>query len=138
IRFNREVLLVLVGASLAIVAAAFQSLLPNPLTDTCTLRVSSRATVGSVVTVFSVLSLPFLGSFTLPLLIIAASFATIFIVLIFAQRIDRAMRVETIILTGVIFSAFLCALISLMIALTGDELRQIIGWLLGSVSMRRW
>src|SRR5699024_11357163 len=51
---------------------------------------------------------------------------------------DRAMRVETIILTGVIFSAFLGALISLMIALTGDELRQIIGWLLGSVSMRRW
>src|SRR5699024_8686666 len=48
------------------------------------------------------------------------------------------MRVETIILTGVIFSSFLGALISLMIALTGEELRQIIGWLLGSVSMRGW
>jgi iron complex transport system permease protein len=48
------------------------------------------------------------------------------------------MRVETIILTGMIFSSFLGAIISLMIALTGDELRQIIGWLLGSVSMRGW
>jgi iron complex transport system permease protein len=48
------------------------------------------------------------------------------------------MRVETIILTGIIFSSFLGAIISLMIALTGDELRQIIGWLLGSVSMRGW
>ena len=48
------------------------------------------------------------------------------------------MKVETIILTGVIFSSFLGAFISFMIALTGDELRQIIGWLLGSVSMRGW
>src|SRR5699024_1782 len=30
------------------------------------------------------------------------------------------------------------ALISLMITLTGEELRQIIGWLLGSVAMRSW
>lgn len=138
IRFPRVVLSGLVGASLAIAGAAFQGLLRNPLADPYTLGVSSGASVGAVVTIFFGLSLPFLGSFTLPLLSIAASFATIFIVLIFAQRIDRAMRVETIILTGVIFSAFLGALISLMIALTGDELRQIIGWLLGSVSMRRW
>ena len=48
------------------------------------------------------------------------------------------MKVETIILTGVIFSSFLGAFISLMIALTGDELRQIMSWLLGSVSMRGW
>ena len=48
------------------------------------------------------------------------------------------MRVETIILTGIIFSSFLGAFISLIIALTGDELQQIIGWLLGSVSMRGW
>ena len=40
------------------------------------------------------------------------------------------MKVETIILTGIIFSSFLGAFISLMIALTGDELRHIIGWLL--------
>ena len=48
------------------------------------------------------------------------------------------MKVETIILTGIIFSSFLGALISLMIAFTGDELRQIVNWLLGSVSMRGW
>src|SRR5699024_9277483 len=138
IRLPRVVLSGLVGASLAIAGAAFQCLLRNPLADPYTLGLSYGASVGAVVTIFFGLSLPFLGSFTLPLLSIAASFATIFIVLIFAQRIDRAMRVETIILTGVIFSAFLGALISLMIALTGDELRQIIGWLLGSVSMRRW
>ena len=38
----------------------------------------------------------------------------------------------------IISGSFLSAFISLMIALTGNELRQIIGWLLGSVSMRGW
>nr|WP_174616519.1 iron ABC transporter permease [Virgibacillus ihumii] len=138
IRLPRVVLSGLVGASLAIAGAAFQGLLRNPLADPYTLGVSSGASVGAVVTVFFHLSLPVIGMYTLPVLSITASFITIFIVLFFARRVDRGMRVETIILTGVIFSSFLGALISLMIALTGDELRQIIGWLLGSVSMRGW
>lgn len=138
IRLPRVLLSGLVGASLAIAGAAFQGLLRNPLADPYTLGVSSGASVGAVVTIFFGISLPLLGSFTLPFFSIVASFITIFIVLFFARKIDRAMKVETIILTGVIFSSFLGAFISLMIALTGDELRQIIGWLLGSVSMRGW
>src|SRR5699024_5930592 len=137
IRLPRVVLSGLVGASLAIAGAAFQGLLRNPLADPYTLGVSSGASVGAVVTIFLGLSLPFLGSFTLPLLCIASSFATIFIVLIFARRIDWAMCVQTIFFTCVIFSSFLGSLISRMIALIGEELGQIIGWLLGSVSIRR-
>jgi iron complex transport system permease protein len=138
IRLPRVILAGLVGASLAIAGAAFQGLLRNPLADPYTLGVSSGASVGAVVTLFFNLSIPMIGSFTLPLLSILFSWVTIFLVLAFARKIERSMRVETIILTGIIFSSFLGAIISLMIALTGDELRQIIGWLLGSVSMRGW
>lgn len=138
IRLPRVILAGLVGASLAIAGAAFQGLLRNPLADPYTLGVSSGASVGAVLTLFFQLSIPLIGSFTLPLLSILFSWATIFLVLAFARKIERSMRVETIILTGIIFSSFLGAFISLMIALTGDELRQIIGWLLGSVSMRGW
>src|SRR5699024_2892497 len=138
IRLPRVILSGIIGASLAVAGAAFQGLLRNPLADPYTLGVSSGASVGAVMTIFFGFSLPFIGSFTLPIFSIVASFLTIFIVLLFARRIDRAMRVETIILTGVIFSSFLSAFISLMIALTEDELRQIISWLLGSVSMRSW
>lgn len=138
IRLPRVILAGLVGASLAIAGAAFQGLLRNPLADPYTLGVSSGASVGAVITLFFQISLPFAGLFTLPILSIGASFLTIFAVLFFARKIESSMRVETIILTGIIFSSFLGALISLMIALTGDELRQIIGWLLGSVSMRGW
>lgn len=138
IRFPRVVLAGLVGASLAIAGAAFQGLLKNPLADPYTLGVSSGASVGAVLTIFLHISIPVIGSYTLPFLSILFALITIIAVLIFAKRIDRSMKVETIILTGVIFSSFLSAFISLMIALTGDELRQIVSWLMGSVSMRGW
>ncbi|MRX72509.1 iron chelate uptake ABC transporter family permease subunit [Bacillus lacus] len=138
IRLPRVLLAGLVGASLAIAGAAFQGLLRNPLADPYTLGVSSGASVGAVAILFLGISLPGLGLYTLPVVSILFAFFTIFIVLLFARSIDKSLKVETIILTGIIFSSFMGALISLMIALTGEELRQIIGWLLGSVSMRGW
>ena len=138
IRIPRVVLAGLVGASLAIAGAAFQGLLKNPLADPYTLGVSSGASVGAVVTLFFGISVPFLGLFTLPVFSMLGAFLTMVTVMSFAKLIDRAMKMETIILTGIIFSSFLGSVISLMISLSGEELRQIIGWLLGSVSMRGW
>ncbi|SLL35366.1 transport system permease [Mycobacteroides abscessus subsp. abscessus] len=138
IRLPRVLLAGLVGASLSIAGAAFQGLLRNPLADPYTLGVSSGASVGAVITLFFQFSIPFLGGLTLPFMSVLFSFFTILFVVFFAKKMDPAMRVETIILTGIIIGSFLSAFISLMIALTGNELRQIIGWLLGSVSMRGW
>ncbi|MED4054417.1 iron ABC transporter permease [Niallia taxi] len=138
IRLPRVILSGLVGASLAIAGCSFQGLLRNPLADPYTLGVSSGASVGAVATLFFHISIPVLGGYTLPVLSILSAFITILCVLLFARRLDPAMKVETIILTGIIFSSFLAAFISLFIALTGDELRQMIGWLLGGVSMRGW
>lgn len=138
IRFPRVLLAGFVGASLSMAGAAFQGLLRNPLADPYTLGVSSGASLGAVATLFFSLSIPFLGLYTLPIISIGAAILTMFAVLFFARSVERSMKVETIILTGIIFSSFLGAFISLMIALTGQELRQIIGWLLGSVSMRGW
>ncbi|AYV69116.1 ABC transporter permease [Niallia circulans] len=138
IRLPRVLLAGLVGASLSIAGAAFQGLLRNPLADPYTLGVSSGASVGAVITLFFHFTIPFLGGLTLPFMSVLFSFLTILFVVFFAKKMDPAMRVETIILTGIIIGSFLSAFISLMIALTGNELRQIIGWLLGSVSMRGW
>lgn len=138
IRLPRVILAGLVGAALAVSGAAFQGLLRNPLADPYILGVSSGASVGAVSTLFFNISIPLFGLYTLPFLSITTAFATILIVLFFAKKIDRAMRVESIILTGVIFSAFLGSIISLIIALTDEQLHQIMSWLLGSVSMRGW
>ncbi|MHA6258948.1 FecCD family ABC transporter permease [Sporosarcina sp. CAU 1771] len=138
IRMPRVVLAGLVGAALAISGAAFQGLLKNPLADPYTLGVSSGASVGAVMTLFFGISLPFLGTYTLPIFSMVGAAITMFLVMGFARLVDRSMKMETIILTGIIFGSFLGSVLSLMIALTGEELRQIIGWLLGSVSMRGW
>lgn len=138
IRMPRVILAGLVGASLAIAGAAFQGLLKNPLADPYTLGVSSGASVGAVMTLFFGISLPFLGLYTLPVFSMIGAAVTMFIVLGFAKLVDRGLNMETIILTGIIFGSFLGSVLSLMIALSGEELRQVIGWLLGSVSMRGW
>lgn len=138
IRMPRVILAGLVGASLAIAGAAFQGLLKNPLADPYTLGVSSGASVGAVITLFFGISIPVLGLYTLPVFSMAGAAITMFLVLGFAKLVDRSLNMETIILTGIIFGSFLGSVLSLMIALTGEELRQIIGWLLGSVSMRGW
>ena len=138
IRMPRVILAGLVGASLAISGAAFQALLKNPLADPYTLGVSSGASVGAVATLFFSISVPFLGMYTLPIFSMIGAFGTMLLVILFAKLVDRSMKMETLILTGIIFSSFLGSVISLMIALTGEELRQIISWLLGSVSMRGW
>ncbi|MCM3756038.1 iron ABC transporter permease [Sporosarcina aquimarina] len=138
IRMPRVILAGLVGASLAIAGAAFQGLLKNPLADPYTLGVSSGASVGAVMTLFFGISIPFLGLYTLPVFSMVGAAITMFVVLGFAKLVDRGLNMETIILTGIIFGSFLGSVLSLMIALTGEELRQIISWLLGSVSMRGW
>ncbi|TQR32290.1 iron ABC transporter permease [Lysinibacillus sphaericus] len=138
IRLPRVLLAGLVGASLAIAGAAFQGLLKNPLADPYTLGVSSGASVGAVMTIFFSISIPVVGHFTLPTFSMIGAILTMVAVMGFARIVDRSLKMETLILTGVIFSSFLGSLISLMIALSGEELRQVIGWLLGSVSMRGW
>lgn len=138
IRMPRVFLAALVGASLSLSGAGFQGLLKNPLADPYILGVSSGAAVGAVFVLFFGITIPWLGTLTLPLVSIITGFITLLGVLAFVRLVSRSYAVETIILTGVIFSAFFSALISLMIALTNEQLREIISWLLGSVSMRGW
>src|SRR5690625_5850709 len=87
IRLPRVLLAGFVGASLAVVGAAFQGLLRNPLAEPYTLGVSSGASVGAVVTIFFNLSLPVIVSFTLTLLCILASFVIIFLFLYFCCKL---------------------------------------------------
>lgn len=138
IRFPRVLLAFIVGGALAVAGAAFQGLLRNPLADPYTLGVSSGASLGAVVVLFFNLTIPFFGVLTLPFMSVVTGCMTLLCVVAFTKMIEKNLAVHTIILTGIIFSSFLGSLISLIIALSGEELRQIINWLLGSVSMRGW
>ncbi|SFL98812.1 FecCD family ABC transporter permease [Salibacterium qingdaonense] len=138
IRLPRVILAALVGASLAAAGTAFQGLLRNPLADPYTLGVSSGSALGAVVVLYTGFTIPLLGTLTLPVVSIISGFITLLFILTFVRWMEQQMRTETIILAGIIVSSFLGAFLSLIIALTGNELRQIISWLMGSVSMRGW
>ncbi|SDO24251.1 FecCD family ABC transporter permease [Alkalicoccus daliensis] len=139
IRLPRVLLGLCVGASLALAGAAFQGLLRNPLADPYTIGVSSGAALGAVFVIFFQITIAGLGAFTLPAVSIICGFITLMIVFGLVRISSRSMAIETIILAGIIVSAFIGSIISLIISL-GDqnEMTQIIYWLYGSVGMRGW
>nr|WP_106588410.1 iron ABC transporter permease [Salsuginibacillus halophilus] len=139
IRLPRVLLALCVGASLALAGAAFQGLLRNPLADPYTLGVSSGAALGAVIVIFFNFTIVGLGDFTLPVVAIAAGMGTLLLVFGLVQLSSRSLAIETIILAGIIVSAFIGAIISLIIALSDqNSMTQIIYWLYGSVGMRGW
>ncbi|WP_335869900.1 FecCD family ABC transporter permease [Bacillus sp. 2205SS5-2] len=139
IRFPRVLLAMIVGASLALAGAAFQGLLRNPLADPYTIGVSSGAALGAVAVIFFNITIIGLGSFTLPVVSIISGLVSLLFVFGLVRLSNRGLAIETIILAGIITSAFIGSIISLIIALGDKEsMTQIIYWLYGSVGMRGW
>jgi iron complex transport system permease protein len=138
IRLPRVLLSFLVGAALAVSGAALQGLLKNPLADPYTLGVSSGASLGAVIVLFFHLQLPALGGYTLPFVSVFMALFTLAVMVFVSRSVLKRVTAESMILIGIMLSSFLSAIISLLIALSGEELRQIMTWLLGSVSMRGW
>nr|WP_188624206.1 iron ABC transporter permease [Caldalkalibacillus thermarum] len=136
IRLPRVLLAFGVGAALALSGAAFQGLLRNPLADPYTIGVSSGAALGAVLVIFFQFSL--FGLFTLPLFAILGGLFALLMVFGLTRLSGRGLAIETIVLAGIIISAFIGSFISLIIALSGEELRHILYWLFGSVGMRGW
>ncbi|MGD6830775.1 FecCD family ABC transporter permease [Sutcliffiella halmapala] len=139
IRFPRVLLALFVGASLALAGAAFQGLLRNPLADPYTIGVSSGAALGAVAVLFFQVTIIGLGSFTLPIVAIISGLLSLLLVFGLVRLSNRGLAIETIILAGIIISAFIGSIISLIISLGDrDSMTQIIYWLYGSVGMRGW
>ncbi len=139
IRLPRVLLALCVGASLALAGAAFQGLLRNPLADPYTIGVSSGAALGAVFVLFFQVTIVGLGSFTLPIVAIISGFITLLVVFGLVRLSSRSLAVETIVLAGIIISAFIGAITSLIISLGDrDAMTQILYWLYGSVGMRGW
>lgn len=134
IRLPRVILALFVGAALAVAGAALQGLLRNPLAEPYTIGVASGASVGAALViifiggeVFGVALLPFaafLGAFLTGLLVYRLAL------------VNGHMAVETLILAGVVMSSFMSAILSYMLTLAGENLQQVIYWLMGSLGLR--
>lgn len=134
VRLPRVICVALVGASLSLCGAAMQGLLRNPLADSSTLGVSSGASLGAVTAIAFSIQFPGLFLEATMLMAIIFAFASLFFILSLAHRLDYSMSTQTIILVGIIFSMFCTSLISLVTAFSGDKLRSVTFWTMGSLS----
>src|SRR5690606_4890841 len=118
VRLPRIALGLLVGAALSTAGAGFQGVLRNPLADPFTLGVASGAAVGAAFLILTNSQFAF-GNATLPVVAFFTGMATLSAVYLLS-RVDGGMRRETLILSGVIVSAFLSAFVSFMVSLSDD------------------
>jgi iron complex transport system permease protein len=136
IRLPRVLLAVLAGASLSVAGGAMQGLIRNPLADGSTLGVTAGGSLGAVLVIATGITLPFLPQLTVTLASIVFAFASLLIILAFVRRVDRNLSSHTIILAGVVFSMLASSLTSLVIAFSGDAVKQIVFWSMGSLAGR--
>jgi iron complex transport system permease protein len=136
LRVPRVVLAVVVGGALGTAGAVFQALFRNPMADPAIIGVSSGAALGAVAVIL--LGGGFLGG---ELAVPVAAFLGALIVAFLVYRLARigpAVQVATLLLAGIAVAAVISAVISLIMALAGEEVRAIYFWLLGGLAGRGW
>ena len=136
IRLPRILLAALVGIALATTGAAFQGLLKNPMADPYIIGISSGAALGAAIAIVSGLSL-LIGFFALPLMAFMGGLFSVLTVYNLA-RVGNKVPIYNLLLSGVALSSFFSAVTSLLMILNSQEMSQIVFWLLGSFSGRKW
>lgn len=124
IRLPRVLAAFFVGASLAVAGAAMQALFKNPMADPYILGTSSGGALGASVAII------FLGGLFVPVFAWVGAVIAILIVWSIAGR-QGVISVETLLLTGIAVSFLFSAIVSFLIAIAGENVHQIIFWLMG-------
>lgn len=132
IRLPRIILALAVGASLSVSGASLQALFRNPLVNEYILGISSGAAFGAS------LSIVFFGKgFPVEISSFIFAFLAFAIVLIIAK--GTGSDIISLLLTGVIVSAFFTALLTLVEFLANPySLQSLFFWLMGSFSLAGW
>lgn len=138
IRLPRAILAFIVGGALAASGAVMQSVLKNPLASSFTLGVSSGASLGAGLVIVSGFALPLFGRFTLPAAGLLFGLLTVYLAVTFAEKVDKNMANNTIVLVGMVFSLFINAMLTLMIAMSKEHVQRLTFWQMGSFSLKEW
>ncbi|WOC15838.1 FecCD family ABC transporter permease [Pseudochrobactrum sp. MP213Fo] len=133
LRLPRALLGLMIGVTLGLSGAALQGYLRNPLAEPGLLGVSSAASLGAVLALYSGMSLWF--PLSLPLMALSFALVAVLLVQFLAGNGGSTL---TVILAGVAVSAFAGALTSLALSLAPNPfaLMEIVFWMLGSLNDR--
>ncbi len=132
IRLPRIVLGMLVGLGLSASGATLQAVFRNPLVDAFILGLSAGAAFGCALSVALVPALPIqVGAFIFSLIAAFLAFTL--------ARTRREVPTLSLILSGVVVSAFFTALVSIIKFMVDPmKLASIVFWLMGSLSQADW
>lgn len=129
IRLPRILLGIAVGAGLAVSGAIMQGIFKNPMADPYVIGVSSGAAFGASVAI--------LIGLNISLLAFLSAIGTAFLVYNISKRGGK-IPVETLLLSGIAIAAFFSAMSSLVMYMIGEDLHQIIFWLMGGLWAASW
>jgi iron complex transport system permease protein len=132
VRLPRTLLAVTVGMSLGLAGATLQGFLRNPLVDPGVIGITSAASLGAVLALYTGISLLF--PLALPLMGIVGAVACVLLL----QGLAGRGSVLTLVLAGVAIASLSAALMSLALNLSPNPYAaaEIMFWLLGSVTDR--
>lgn len=134
IRLPRVMLAFICGAGLSVSGVVMQSVLKNSLASSYTLGVSAGSAVGASFVILFKTSI--FGIFTMQIFGSFFGLLTILLAMILANKIDRNLNDNTIILTGMAFSLFANAVLSIFMSFAKESLQTLVYWQMGSFSSR--
>jgi iron complex transport system permease protein len=132
VRLPRTLLALMVGGTLGMAGAALQGYLRNPLADPGVVGVTSAASLGAVLALYTGIAMAF--PMALPLMGIAGAIVSALLL----QGLAGRGAVLTLVLAGVAISSLCAALMSLALNLSPNPYAaaEIMFWLMGSVTDR--
>ncbi len=133
LRLPRLILGLMAGATLAIMGAALQGLLRNPLADPGVIGISASASLGAVIAIY--FGWTAVSAYAVPVMAMSMAGVATLILFALAMRDSSAL---TLILTGIGISSLATAFISLVmnIAPTPGSVQDMVMWMLGSLENR--
>mgnify|MGYP000928635954 CR=1 FL=1 len=137
LRLPRVLLAALVGAALAAAGTAFQAFFCNPLADPYIVGVSAGAALGA--TIVLGFQLAIFGSQAVAVTVssFTGAVAVSYLVYWIAQR-RAGFSSLVLLLAGMAVSAFLSAVISLLMVIKSKNLSETVFWLMGGLAGRGW
>jgi len=136
-RLARVILAALVGAGLAASGVVLQGLLVNPMADPYILGISQGAALGATAAMLSGVGMQALGIYAVPLIAFGGGLGTSVIVYNLA-RVGNRVQMSTLLLAGIAVGLFLSAITSYIMITSGQNVHQILFWMIGGFAGRGW
>jgi len=138
IRMPRVMLAVLVGSMLSAAGASYQGVFRNPLADPYLLGAGAGAGLGATIAIAYGPAASGWIVDPLPLAAFIGAIGGVALAYILGYSVRSGRTAVTLILAGVAVAAFLTAFQTFLQQRESDTLREVYGWILGSLSTAGW